>query len=78
MWDKPRVRRAIETERKRLGQRIRALRGEADMSQEDLAERAGIHPNYLSRVETGAVNASIATIVAIAVGLKCKVSTLFG
>lgn len=36
-----------------LGQRIRQLRKDRDWSQEQLAEAANLHENYVSRLETG-------------------------
>jgi len=45
--------------RKRLGRRIRSLRADLDLSQEQLAEKAGISAKYLGEVERGVGNISI-------------------
>lgn len=38
---------------KAFGKRVRALRKERGWTQEELAERASLHENYISRLETG-------------------------
>ena len=58
--------------RKRLGQRIRSLRAELDLSQEQLAEKAGISAKYLGEVERGVGNISIDRLNGVAVGLGIR------
>lgn len=55
---------------KQIGGRIRLLRTGARMTQEDLAERTGVNPNYLGRIERGEINVTIQTLAVIAEGLK--------
>jgi len=55
---------------KKLGATIRAFREAEDLSREELAERAGLHPNYLGSVERGETNAGIENVVKIAKALK--------
>lgn len=55
---------------KRVGAAIRAFREAESLSREELAERAGIHPNYLGSVERGETNAGIENIARIAKALK--------
>lgn len=38
---------------KRLGRLLRDLRHKAGLSQEELADRASIHPTYVSQIERG-------------------------
>lgn len=38
---------------RRLGKILREVRREAGLSQEELADRAGIHPTYVSQIERG-------------------------
>jgi transcriptional regulator with XRE-family HTH domain len=49
---------------------IRVARSLADLSQGDLADRAGIDRSYLSLIESGKRNASVETIEKIADALK--------
>jgi len=60
----------------RLGKRIRALRDELDISQEELADRAGIHRNYMSQIEGGERNVSFYNVVRIARALRVSPSSL--
>lgn len=52
--------------RKRLGQNIRRLRLEKGWSQEDYADRAGIHRTYVSDIERGARNPTITVVEKLA------------
>ncbi len=49
-----------------LGERIRELRATTGLSMRDLASRAGVSPGYISQIENGHKNASIAVVRAIA------------
>lgn len=49
-----------------LGRRVRSLRTAAGLTQEALAERARVSTKYLSDVERGKVNASIAVLYELA------------
>jgi CheY-like chemotaxis protein len=60
-----------------LGQAIRSQRAEMSMSQEELAERAGLHRTYVSGVERGVRNPSLESIEKLAVALDLSVSSLF-
>jgi transcriptional regulator with XRE-family HTH domain len=57
-----------------LGQAIREARREAGLTQEQLAERADVHWTYLSEIETGRKNPSVAVLRKIAGGLGVKLS----
>jgi len=52
--------------RKRLGRRIRSLRIGRDLSQEELAEKAGLSAKYLGEVERGIGNISIERLSGLA------------
>jgi transcriptional regulator with XRE-family HTH domain len=54
-----------------FGVRVRTLRVHAGFSQEALAELAGVHRTYLSSVERGQRNISLANIQALADALGC-------
>ena len=61
----------------RFGQRVRELRAEREVTQEDLAERVGIFRTYMSRIETGVANPTLTLIQALADALKVPVTALF-
>lgn len=60
-----------------LGQRVRALRKEAKLTQEKLAEHAGLSANYVGEVERGERNLSALALFATARGLGVGISSLF-
>lgn len=59
-----------------LGDAIRALRVEKNISQEALALQAGIDRSYLGRVERGDNNVAVLTMVRIAHALDLTVAEL--
>lgn len=63
---------------KRLfGTAIRSKRSELGISQEELADRAGLHRTYVSDVERGARNPSLESIEKLALALELSISGLF-
>jgi CheY-like chemotaxis protein len=60
-----------------LGTAIKTERSQLGISQEELANRAGLHRTYVSDVERGVRNPSIASIEKLAEALKLSVSALF-
>ena len=66
-----------ETHLKALGARIRTLRKERGLTQEALAERAGLHSRYISRVEQGDANFGVSVVFDLARGLSVKPAELF-
>ena len=63
---------------RRFGRRLRELRMHAQLSQEDLAGRAGLHRTYVGSVERGERNISLNNIHALAEALGVPVEHLFG
>ena len=61
----------------RLGERIRALRDRCGLTQEGLAEKAGLSRGYIARLETGRQDPSATTLAAIAKALHVRVAKLF-
>jgi transcriptional regulator with XRE-family HTH domain len=59
-----------------LGTALRELREERDLTQQQLAKKAGVAPTFLSDVERGTRNPSWSTILSIAKALKVKPSEL--
>lgn len=60
-----------------IGKRIRARRHALGMSQEALAERAGLHYTYIGQIERGEKNASIETMLKLCVALDTTLEKLF-
>lgn len=60
-----------------LGKRIKFLRNEIGISQEELADRAEIDRTYITSVECGKRNISIVNIEKIAKALRVTLSKLF-
>jgi transcriptional regulator with XRE-family HTH domain len=52
-------------------------RKEAGLSQEKLAERADLHPNYIGEVERGEKTISVDALLRISKALRCSVTTFF-
>ena len=63
--------------RERFGDAVRARREQLALTQEDLADRAGIHRTYLSDVERGTRNLSLVNIERLAAALSLSLSELF-
>jgi transcriptional regulator with XRE-family HTH domain len=59
-----------------FGRRVRQLRLERKLSQEDLAELADLHRNYVSQIEGGRRNVSLLNILKLAQGLGVKPTKL--
>jgi transcriptional regulator with XRE-family HTH domain len=55
---------------------VRRIRLEKQLTQEVLAEGAGLHPNYISSVERGERNISIGNIERIATALEVNITEL--
>lgn len=62
--------------RRLLGAAIRAYRKRKRLTQEKLAERAGLHHNYVGELERGEKAASIDIIVRLAKALGVRVRDL--
>ena len=60
----------------RIGTRIRGLRLARELTQEQLAEAADMHPETLSRVERGRMQPTITAVSRLAAALGCQVSDL--
>jgi transcriptional regulator with XRE-family HTH domain len=70
-------RRAKPDVRERFGYAVKVRREELGLTQEDLAEKAGIHRTYLSDVERGTRNLSLINIERLAAALAVSMSGLF-
>jgi len=61
---------------RRFGQRVRMIREEKQLSQEELADRANVHRTYIGMIERGEKNATIVTIVKISGALEVPATEL--
>ena len=68
---------ATRSVKSRFGDRLRQLPDERGYSQEVLAERAGLHRNYVGGVERGERNVALENIVKLAKALSVKPGDLF-
>jgi len=59
-----------------LGRQVRARRHELGWTIEEAAERFGIEPAHVRRIEAGRTNPSLATLVSIALGFSTDVADL--
>lgn len=59
-----------------FGQNVRNLRVERGLSQEQLADRAGLHRTYVGMIERAEKNITLCNIEKLAKALNVKISTL--
>ena len=62
--------------RERLGSNVKRLRLEHGWSQEDYADRAGLHRTYVSDIERASRNPTITVVEKLASALKVSASAL--
>lgn len=60
-----------------MGDNVRALRQSLDMSQEELAFRAGVDRTYVSQIERGVGNPSVLVLIKITGILGVELQELF-
>jgi len=60
-----------------LGERIKRLRGERDLQQRQLAEKAGLTPSMVSQIESGRLSPSLNTLGKIASAFGVPIAALF-
>ena len=61
-----------------FGRRVWALRKQLQLSQEELAERADLHRNYIGGIERGERNVGILNVGKLASALELSIAELFG
>jgi len=63
--------------RQAFGRRVRQVREKLSLSQEALAERAGLHWTYVSEIERGRRGPSLDVVGRLALGLGVSLAELF-
>lgn len=61
----------------KLGERIRFLRREKNISQEQLGELSNLHTNYIGAIERGEKNITLESLVKVSKGLEVSLDELF-
>lgn len=61
---------------KQFGSNVREVRKNRDISQDQLALRAGIDRSYMGRIERGQVNITLEKVYRLAEALDCSVYDL--
>lgn len=61
----------------KFGQKIREERLKQHISQEELADRAGVHRTYIGMIERAEKNITLSNIEKIAKALKVSIKELF-
>lgn len=61
----------------KLGENLKKYRLQADLTQEMLAEKVGIHPTYVGKLEGGKNNPSVKMLFKISRALNITLSNIF-
>ena len=61
----------------KLGKRVKELRIEKHLTQEQLAEKASIHPKFVGKIERALNKPSVDTLLKISKALDIKLEELF-
>lgn len=67
----------MEDIRVAFGQNLKAMRKKLKWSQEELGEKADLHPTYVSAVERGEPNVSLEYIARLATAFRLPIAELF-
>jgi transcriptional regulator with XRE-family HTH domain len=67
----------VENVKRLIGDRIRKLREEKGLSQENLGYKAELHYTHIGSIERGEKNWSIDTLIKVAKGLNVEIVDLF-
>ena len=61
-----------------IGEKIREMRNQAGLTQEQLAEKVGTKKSYISRIENGKSDIQVGTLFRIFTGLGRRATLSFG
>jgi len=71
-----RGRKILRNKARALGETIKTLRKQRGMTQEQLAERAELHPTYIAKLESGERFPSLETLIELAGALDIPLSSI--
>ncbi len=57
---------------RKFGRSLASRRKALGLTQEEVAEKCGLHPNYIGGLERGERNPTLLTLLALAPALKCR------
>ena len=63
--------------RKELGAKIKSIRDNKNLTQEEVANKADMSSNYFAKIERGEINATFETLYKIIKALKVEASDIF-
>lgn len=63
--------------RQELGEKIKIAREKANLTQEELANKAGMSSNYFAKIERGEINTTILKFYKIKKALNVEASDIF-
>ncbi len=63
--------------REELGIKLRTAREKANLTQEEVAKKAGISSNYFAKIERGEINTTIEKLYKIIKALNAEASDIF-
>lgn len=69
--------KVISKTHRKFGQRLKTLRKEKEMTQEDLAFKVGVDRSYMGFIERGEKNVTLKRLVEIAKAFRVSLSELF-
>lgn len=61
----------------KFGERVREIRKEKSLSQEELAHKADLHRTYIGMIERAEKNITLINIEKIAIALEVRINDLF-
>lgn len=64
-------------QRRELGRRIKTLRVQQGLTQEELAQACGLFRTYVARIESGAANPTVSVLLRVADALGVPAPMLF-
>lgn len=68
----------IQSDLKKLGANLRRERLAAGLTQEKLAEKVDLNPRTVQKIEAGAMNLRVTTVMRLQTALRCEWKKILG